>query len=57
MPEDEQQIILHALSEANESRMVGSTRYKCPCGYLYIVTDCGDAQAEGSCPECRRMIG
>ncbi|KZT10660.1 P-loop containing nucleoside triphosphate hydrolase protein [Laetiporus sulphureus 93-53] len=31
--------------------------YKCPNGHLYVITECGGAMQEASCPECGERIG
>ncbi len=31
--------------------------YECPNGHPYIITDCGGAMQEASCPECGVRIG
>ncbi|XP_066922902.1 E3 ubiquitin-protein ligase rnf213-alpha-like [Clytia hemisphaerica] len=36
---------------------VGTKRYECPCGYPYVITECGGAMQEFACPQCRRTIG
>jgi hypothetical protein len=31
--------------------------YKCTCGYLYWIGDCGRAWVIGTCPKCGKKIG
>lgn len=31
--------------------------YKCPRGHVYAIGDCGGAQQESRCPECKSTIG
>jgi hypothetical protein len=31
--------------------------YKCSCGYLYWIGDCGRAWVRGTCPSCKKVIG
>ena len=31
--------------------------YKCACGYLYVIADCGGAMVRATCPTCHREIG
>ncbi|CAJ1333582.1 unnamed protein product [Effrenium voratum] len=58
MPEDEEQVILKALMDGySDAHYRGHTRYQCPCGYRYIVADCGHAVQESSCPQCHKTIG
>ena len=32
-------------------------RYKCSCGHIYAVGECGMARQSSRCPECRAAIG
>jgi hypothetical protein len=31
--------------------------FKCPNGHPYVVTECGGATQEGTCPECGAAVG
>uniref|UniRef100_A0A1B6E310 RZ-type domain-containing protein n=1 Tax=Clastoptera arizonana TaxID=38151 RepID=A0A1B6E310_9HEMI len=31
--------------------------FKCSCGYIYVVGNCGGANQIGRCPQCRKQIG
>lgn len=31
--------------------------YKCLCGFIYVVGDCGGPNQKGRCPDCKREIG
>ncbi|CAK9110700.1 unnamed protein product [Durusdinium trenchii] len=59
MPDDEEEMILHALFDGYRTGHFGSghTRYQCQCGFKYIVADCGQAVGTGRCPNCGRPIG
>eukprot|EP00435_Cladocopium_sp_Y103_P038979 s610_g10.t1 len=57
MPEDENEVILRALHDGNPSHRQGHTRYRCSCGFIYVVADCGAAVQESRCPACHRTIG
>ena len=55
---DVAQVIIQALIAGHaHGRMQGFTRYKCQCGALYMVGECGEAVQEGTCPECQQQIG
>ncbi|CAG8448239.1 7322_t:CDS:10, partial [Acaulospora morrowiae] len=49
-PSDIESLILNAIGEK-------LTRYKCICGYLYVIGNCGFTNGRSTCPECRRVIG
>ena len=52
---DEQAMILRAMGAAGDT----VTRYKCHCGYVFIVANCGNVVGggEAKCPECGKAIG
>ncbi|RIA83302.1 hypothetical protein C1645_834051 [Glomus cerebriforme] len=52
-PSDVESIVLSAILQKNGQ----FTRYKCQCGYVYLIGDCGRANGLGKCPECGNMIG
>ena len=31
--------------------------YKCKNGHVYAIGDCGGANQQGTCPECKEQIG
>ncbi|ETV94325.1 hypothetical protein, variant [Aphanomyces invadans] len=35
----------------------GGHWYQCPSGHPYVITECGGAMEEASCPECGAVIG
>ncbi|CAG8518032.1 9622_t:CDS:10, partial [Cetraspora pellucida] len=35
----------------------GVVRYKCDCGFKYVIGDCGRAWVKAKCPECGNDIG
>ncbi|CAG8824736.1 12293_t:CDS:2, partial [Racocetra persica] len=35
----------------------GVVRYKCDCGFKYVIGDCGRAWVKAKCPECGNVIG
>lgn len=48
------------LFRANIVRAMGLSRghwYKCKCGYVYCIADCGGANQTSSCPQCKGRIG
>jgi hypothetical protein len=56
----------HFMLATEDNSFVGSVlaalgesiyRYKCECGYIYTVVDCGKTSQSGVCPECHRPIG
>lgn len=49
-PSDETTTIFGALNEA-------ATRYRCSCGFFYVVGNCGGPMQEGTCPQCKNKIG
>ena len=49
-PANERGMILHALGAAH-------TVYKCSCGFVYFVADCGMTNESGKCPKCGKNIG
>ena len=48
------------LIRATTVRAMGLRRghwYKCKCGYVYCIGNCGRAMQTASCPECKGNIG
>ncbi|CAG8500146.1 9201_t:CDS:10 [Diversispora eburnea] len=33
------------------------TRYRCSCGFMYVIGNCGFANGRGKCPQCQNVIG
>jgi hypothetical protein len=33
------------------------TRFKCACGFTYLIGECGQPMATSTCPTCKRSIG
>ncbi|CAG8532935.1 25732_t:CDS:10, partial [Dentiscutata erythropus] len=61
-PSNEQSVLLNLLIAETlqdpEYNYKGLTRYVCPCGYIYVVVDCGNvAKEESKCPTCKNVIG
>ncbi|CAG8789466.1 18733_t:CDS:2, partial [Acaulospora morrowiae] len=54
-PSDEQTVILNALMDDGITDM-STIRYACSCGYTYVVGDCGNVVAAGTCPQCKKQI-
>eukprot|EP00045_Choanoeca_perplexa_P018322 m.287058 g.287058 ORF g.287058 m.287058 type:complete len:4696 (+) comp17783_c0_seq1:104-14191(+) len=48
-PDDDQAAVIAALG--------GVTRYRCQCGYLYVVGECGGVRQQATCPQCKRPVG
>ncbi|CAG8730685.1 10437_t:CDS:2, partial [Racocetra fulgida] len=57
-PSDEQSVILNLLiAETLQDPDYKYKGYACPCGYIYVVVDCGNVKDESNCPNCKKMIG
>jgi hypothetical protein len=54
MPEDELQALLQALGRDSAG---AKKAYRCQCGYLYFLGNCGEAWVVGQCPQCKARIG
>ncbi|CAG8447095.1 15140_t:CDS:10 [Dentiscutata erythropus] len=55
-PSDELTVIMNAImdSNPNDKRL---TRYRCKCGEMYFVGDCGNVTNPGQCLTCRGEVG
>jgi hypothetical protein len=47
--------LFKALQEGSRDARI--TRYQCPCGFKYIVGECGQTMQLGNCPQCGEPIG
>ena len=56
----------HFMLAAEDNSFVGSvlaalgeaiSRWKCECGYMYTVANCGNTYESSTCPSCHRPIG
>ncbi|CAI2170802.1 7188_t:CDS:10 [Funneliformis geosporum] len=45
------------LLNANLQQEKKYTRYRCKCGYPYLIGDCGGVNEQSKCPECKNTIG
>lgn len=55
---DEDKRSIHSALVSSKTPISSSGAYKkCPCGYIYVIGDCGGAMVTATCPECRRTIG
>ncbi|RIB12125.1 hypothetical protein C2G38_2201522 [Gigaspora rosea] len=52
-PSDELSIITNAIISAEK----GTRRYKCKCGYIYFIGNCGRPKQESDCPQCKKKVG
>ncbi|KAL3857878.1 hypothetical protein ACJMK2_012507 [Sinanodonta woodiana] len=50
--DDERIMVLKAMGFSQKGHW-----YKCKNGHIYAIGDCGGANGEGKCPECRETIG
>ncbi|CAG8520660.1 9110_t:CDS:2, partial [Scutellospora calospora] len=48
---DYETVLFNAVSQG------GVVRYKCDCGFKYVIGDCGKAWVKAKCPECGNDIG
>jgi hypothetical protein len=54
MPNDELSQILAGLGRESAG---AKTVYRCQCGYMYFIGNCGMANEKGQCPQCKLPIG
>ncbi|RUS21593.1 hypothetical protein BC937DRAFT_92153, partial [Endogone sp. FLAS-F59071] len=52
-PLDEVSAVLNVLISANGF----SRRYQCPCGFMYVIGNCGLPMVQSTCPSCGQIIG
>ena len=60
MPESEEAIVMKALAKGDTNRIGEHTkysRYQCPCGFKYMVGECGKTMQVSNCPSCKNPIG
>uniref|UniRef100_A0A7R9YCP3 Uncharacterized protein n=1 Tax=Pinguiococcus pyrenoidosus TaxID=172671 RepID=A0A7R9YCP3_9STRA len=54
MPVDETTAVISALDRSAQGARRG---YRCQCGAIYFIGNCGQAWVRGTCPECGHVIG
>lgn len=58
LPDTEQVAVFEALGGSELTpRPGGHSRYRCTCGYIYAVGECGSPEESSTCPECGALLG
>ena len=60
MPESEEAMVMSALAQGDKNGAGQHTkyvRYQCPCGFKYMVGECGKTMQVSKCPSCKNDIG
>eukprot|EP00742_Colponemidia_sp_Colp-10_P025595 GILJ01031049.1.p1 GENE.GILJ01031049.1~~GILJ01031049.1.p1 ORF type:complete len:297 (-),score=34.13 GILJ01031049.1:290-1180(-) len=57
LTEQERKSIHAALTEGADGIQRSGAYKMCPCGYMYVIGECGGAEEIANCPGCHRQIG
>lgn len=53
----DKKMVFRALNSGGTEPLGTGHWYECPCGYIFVVGDCGMPMQTAPCPQCSRQVG